>query len=114
MKKIDQFVNLYPVSKTLRFKAIPVGKTQEIIDIKRLIEEDVDRGEKYKKAKKIIDKYHRFFIDRVLHDAKIAGIDDYICLFNKHNKTDAEIEELKAIEANLRKQISELFKKDAL
>ena len=112
MKKIDQFVNLYPVSKTLRFKAIPVGKTQENIDTKRLIEEDVDRGEKYKKAKKIIDKYHRFFIDRVLHDAKIAGIDDYICLFNKHNKTDAEIEELKAIEANLRKQISELFKKD--
>ena len=29
MKKVDLFVNQYPISKTLRFALIPVGKTEE-------------------------------------------------------------------------------------
>ncbi len=47
MKKIDNFVNVYSVSKTLRFKAVPIGKTEENIRIKRLIEEDEERAENY-------------------------------------------------------------------
>lgn len=53
MKKIEQLTSCYDVSKTLRFKAIPVGKTQENIDVKNLIEEDEQRAESYKIVKKM-------------------------------------------------------------
>lgn len=113
MKKIDNFVNLYSVSKTLRFKAIPVGKTQDNIESKRLLEEDEDRANKYKKAKKIIDRYHIVFIDRVLQDIKLTGLDEYIDIFVKKEKTDVDKKNKKEHEARLRKQIADAFKKDS-
>ena len=112
MKKIDNFVNLYSVSKTLRFKAIPVGKTQENIEIKRLIEEDEERAEQYKRAKKIMDRYHRDFIDRVLSAVSLNGLDVYVELFNKKDKNDSDNKKLEEVEASLRKQISNTLKGD--
>ena len=112
MRKIDSFTNLYSVSKTLRFKAIPVGKTQENIEIKRLIEEDEERAEKYKKAKKIIDRYHIVFIDRILDKLELSDISDYVALYNKKDKSDDEKNMMSEYEISFRKQISESFKQD--
>ncbi len=112
MRKTDNFVNLYSVSKTLRFKAIPVGKTQENIEIKRLIEEDEERAEKYKRAKKIMDRYHRDFIDRVLGNICLEGLDEYAELFYKKDRNDADKIRLIKIEEILRKQISNALKND--
>ena len=112
MKKLDQFVNLYSVSKTLRFKAIPVGKTQENIAVKRLLEEDEERAEKYKKAKKIIDKYHIAFIEESLSKVKLVGLDEYYPLFNKKEKDDSDKQQLKELEGNLRKQVVDAFRSD--
>lgn len=44
MKKIDNFTNLYPLSKTLRFKLIPVGRTEENFSIKQFLEADEKTG----------------------------------------------------------------------
>lgn len=112
MRKIDSFINLYSVSKTLRFKAIPVGKTQENIDIKHLIEEDEERAEKYKKAKKIIDRYHIAFIERILDKLELDNLSDYIALYNKRDKSDDDKNMMSEYETLFRKQISESFKQD--
>ena len=61
------FTNLYPISKTLKFELIPIGKTIENINNKGLISEDEERKEKYNKAKKILDEFHRYFISDVLN-----------------------------------------------
>lgn len=112
MKKIDNFTNLYSVSKTLRFKAVPIGKTQENIEAKRLIEEDEIRAGQYKKAKKIYDRFHLFFIDKCLNDIHLSGLDEYVFLFNKSGKTAEDIEQMNKIEEKLRKQIANKFKSD--
>lgn len=51
----EQFINRYKMSKTLRFSLIPVGKTEENFNSKKLLEEDRDRAEKYENVKKYID-----------------------------------------------------------
>lgn len=51
MKSIfNDFIGLYPVSKTIRMELRPVGKTLENIEKNGLIPEDQDRAEKYKKV----------------------------------------------------------------
>ena len=60
---LDQFVGLYPLSKTLRFELKPVGKTLDNIISSGLLEEDEHRADSYKKVKKLIDEYHKSFID---------------------------------------------------
>lgn len=112
MKKIDNFTNMYSVSKTLRFKAIPVGKTQENLDKKRLIEEDEERAKRYKEAKKLIDRYHVYFINDVLSKTEIVGLDEYEVLYLKTDKTDAEKERMIGLEDNFRKQIVRMFRSD--
>ncbi len=60
---LSNFKNLYPLSKTLRFELKPVGKTLEHIEKNGILKQDDDRAESYKKVKKIIDEYHKKFID---------------------------------------------------
>ena len=68
-----QFTGLYPVSKTLRFELKPMGKTLEKIKETGVIENDKKRHNDYFDAKKIIDKYHKYFIDAAL--SKFSRID---------------------------------------
>ena len=70
---ISQFTGLYPVSKTLRFELKPVGKTLEKIKETGIIEKDEKRHNDYFDAKKIIDTYHKYFIDAAL--SKVSRLD---------------------------------------
>ena len=65
-KNFEQFTNLYKVQKTLRFELKPIGET--VINIKKvdLLKADETRAENYKKAKKIIDEFHKDFIQQRL------------------------------------------------
>ena len=47
VKKIDEFINCYSLSKTLRFSLIPMGKTEETFTEKLLLEEDENRAKEY-------------------------------------------------------------------
>ncbi|MEA1234281.1 hypothetical protein OIN99_14775, partial [Staphylococcus aureus] len=90
MSKLEKFTNCYSLSKTLRFKAIPVGKTQENIDNKRLLVEDEKRAEDYKGVKKLLDRYYLSFINDVLHSIKLKNLNNYISLFRKKTRTEKE------------------------
>lgn len=67
MESLSQFTNLYQVSKTLKFELKPVGKTLEWINKKGLLQADEHRSESYQKVKKIIDEYHKAFIEDSLN-----------------------------------------------
>lgn len=62
METFSDFTNLYPLSKTLRFRLIPVGKTLRHFIDSGILEEDQHRAEGYVKVKAIIDDYHRSYI----------------------------------------------------
>lgn len=114
-KKLSQFLNQYPVSKTLRFKLIPVGKTEENLAIKRLIEEDEVRSEEYKAVKKIIDRYHKSFISRVLTTYRIpdSDLEEYCELFYDRDKDQDKNDRMASLEVKMRKGISKAFKEDS-
>lgn len=66
---MEGFTGVYPVSKTLRFSLLPQGATRENIAKSTLLATDSKRAKDYKAVKKIIDKYHKDFIARVLSSA---------------------------------------------
>ena len=106
MKKIDSFINLYPLSKTLQFQLVPQGKTLENFQRNvALLDADKKRAELYKKVKKYIDEYHKEFIDQAL--SKLNGLDvsGYASLYYKTDKTDADKKALQVEAEKLRKKI---------
>lgn len=130
MTKFEQFENQRPVSKTLRFKACPVGKTEENLAIYRMVENDAERAEIYKRVKNYIDRYNISFIQETLicvpekaavsqetksqyEDApKLAEcMEKYILLSLSKGKSDKEKEMLKKMEEEMRKYIAGFFSK---
>ena len=109
----DEFINLYPVSKTLRFELRPVGRTLEFIERDGIIETDVVRSQDYSEAKTLIDEYHKAFIQRVLQNLKLNKLEEYMNIYTKPNRTDREEKAFVECQSALRKQISEAFKNDA-
>lgn len=112
MKKIENCIGLYDLSKTLRFRAIPVGKTMENIMAKRILEEDSERAEKYKNVKKYMDQYHIYFIDDVLKSVTIDNLMEYADIFFKREKTDDDKQLMQKYEEKFRSQISSAFMED--
>lgn len=117
MKKIDNFTNIYKVTKTLKFKLVPVGKTEENFNNAKVLESDEKRAENYNKAKIIIDRYFNNFIEKNLSEVKSKKFNELVkkfsVLYFKKEKTEVEKEELnEKITKELRKEIVECFKKD--
>ena len=106
MKKIDSFINQYSLSKTLRFRLIPYGNTLANFHARAVLEKDVKLAESYKRVKEYIDMYHKFFIDDALSSMEKMDIAAYKELYEKHNKTDKEKEQLKTEAEKLRKIIA--------
>lgn len=106
---LASFTNEYPVSKTLRFKLNPVGKTLETLRINQILEQDEKRAWEYKKAKEIIDRYHVAFVEKSLGSAKLDGVVEYINLCRKISRTEEDAQMLLSMEEGLRNQIASLF-----
>ena len=105
------FIGKYSLSKTLRFELKPQGKTLENIQKKGLLSEDEHRAESYKKVKKIIDGYHKQFIEAALTGLILTDIDVYADLYNQSNKSEAQQKAFVKIQADLRKAIVRHIKK---
>lgn len=75
-KNFEDFKRLYSLSKTLRFEAKPIGATLDNIVKSGLLDEDEHRAASYVKVKKLIDEYHKVFIDRVLADGCLSPNED--------------------------------------
>lgn len=115
MKDLSQFTNVYPVSKTLRFKLIPQGKTLDFIEQRGLISEDEHRAESYKKMKKTIDEYHKWFISLAMEHVVLTELDHFYNLYTalpEEKKTKQWEEEFSACQKALRKQIVSGFKSE--
>lgn len=125
METFSGFTNLYPLSKTLRFRLIPVGETLKHFIGSGILEEDQHRAESYVKVKAIIDDYHRAYIENSLSGfelplestGKFNSLEEYYLYHNIRNKTE-EIQNLSSkVRTNLRKQVvtqltkNEIFKR---
>lgn len=106
----EQFINRYPLSKTLRFSLIPVGKTENNFNNNLLLEKDKQRAENYEKVKGYIDRFHKEYIESVLSKARIEKVDEYANLYWKSNKDDSDIKAMDSLENDMRKQISKQLK----
>ena len=113
MKKIDTLTNKYPLSKTLRFRLLPVGKTMEHFTANRCLEVDEKRAEDYKAAKKIMDRRHRAFIEQVLQGLSLRRVEEYAELYYSPEKNDADRKRMYALADDLRSQIAVAFTRHA-
>lgn len=107
---INEFTNMYNLSKTLRFSLIPYWETEEYFMERHLLDEDKVRAENYIKVKEYMDRYHRAFIEKVLNTVVLNNVDEYSELYFKRNKSDAETKKIEELEATMRKQISKYFR----
>lgn len=113
MKEIKELTGLYSLTKTIGVELKPVGKTQELIEAKKLIEQDDQRVEDYKIVKDIIDRYHKDFIDKCLNCVKIKkdDLEKYVSLAENPNR---DAEDFDNIKTKMRNQITEAFRKNSL
>lgn len=68
-KVFSDLISLYPISKTIRFELVPIGKTKDNIGV--YIEKDRIRAENYAKTKVLIDICHKEFIKEILSKTEI-------------------------------------------
>ena len=108
---MSNFTNLYSIQKTLRFELIPQGKTLEHIEKSELLNQDEHRAESYHRVKKIIDDYHKAFIEKALDGLSLAGLKEYEDLYKNPKKNDNEKKKFEEIQSKLRKQIADRFTK---
>ena len=113
MKEIKELTGLYSLTKTIGVELKPVGKTQELIEARKLIEQDDQRAEDYKIVKDIIDRYHKDFIDKCLNCVKIEkdDLEKYVSLAENSNREAVDFDNIKT---KMRNQITESFKKNPL
>ena len=119
-KNFDDFKRLYPLLKTLRFEAKPIGATLKNIIKSGLLEEDEHRAQSYVKVKKLIDEYHKVFIDRVLNDGcltieskgKQDSLEEYFESYISKSNDENANKTFKEIQENLRSVIANKLTKD--
>lgn len=121
-KKFEDFTKLYSLSKTLCFDARPIGATKDNIIKNGLLDEDKHRAESYVKVKKLIDEYHKAFIDRVLADGCLCyenegnedSLEEYYEFYSlsSKDKSDDTRKHFTNIQQNLRSKIAETLTKD--
>jgi len=117
---MDNFVRKYALSKTLRFELKPIGETADKINdfknqaIASIVKQDKQRAEDYKDIKRIIDDYHRYFIEKVLGQEILTdndiqnAFDSYVAF--KGSKDDTKKKQYQAIQKILREKIAKVFK----
>ena len=121
MRTFNDFTRIYPLSKTLRFELVPIGRTKESIAESGILEQDQHRADSYVKVKKIIDEYHKAFIEKVLASTTLPyenfgknnSLEEFYCLYMCNSKNDKQKELLATVQENLRKLIADSFKKDS-
>lgn len=113
---MNEFIHLYPLSKTLRFELRPVGKTEEMFRKSGILEQDNGRADSYKVVKKLIDRYHKDFIEKALQGFEFeeGSLEEYYKLYSTANRDEKEENDFEDVKKDLRKQITkQLTKQEA-
>lgn len=110
----SDFTGLYPLSKTLRFELRSIGKTKENIERNGILERDNDRAIAYKAVKKVIDEYHKVFIEMMLGGFELEKDDlgKFYYLYHLPSSDSKRKADLPKIQDIMRKQISDRFTKN--
>ncbi len=113
MHTYSEFTGLYQLSKTLRFELKPIGKTKENIEKNGILERDNERAIAYKAVKKVIDEYHKVFIELMLDGFELdkGSLDEFYYLYHLPTSDPKRKTDLTKVQEVLRKQISERFTK---
>ncbi|MBR2261411.1 MAG: type V CRISPR-associated protein Cas12a/Cpf1 [Paludibacteraceae bacterium] len=113
MKTLKNLTGLYSLSKTLRFELKPIGKTKENIEKNGILERDNERAIAYKAVKKVIDEYHKAFIELMLDDFELNKdtLNEFYYLYHLPTSEAKRKTDLPKVQEVLRKQISERFTK---
>lgn len=117
MKDLRQFTKLYQVSKTLRFDLEPIGRTKENIERNGIVERDNKRAVSYKSIKKVIDEYHKAFIEQMLDkfeltltdNGNLDSLGEFYYLYHLPSNAPTKKACIIKVQNTLRKTISELF-----
>ena len=119
MKTYSDFTGLYPLQKTLRFELKPIGRTKDNIERNGILERDNQRAVGYKAIKKVIDEYHKAFIELMLDNFKLNltdsgrkdSLEEYYLLYHLPSTDSNRKDDMNKVQEALRKQISERFTK---
>lgn len=112
MKNFENFVNLYELSRTLRFKLLAFENTKLELEKDWIIQKDRKIDENYHKIKEYLDELHREFVEESLKDISLNFLDEYAekYFLYKENKKDKKIKnEFEKIEKNIRKELVSFF-----
>ena len=113
-----EFTNKYQVQKTLRFKLCPIGETLKHIEEKGLLEEDEKLAKEYKKAKRIIDEYHKHHINEKLKNFnfKEKDLNNFAEKYRdlKGIKTGGAKQNFETCCTKIRKEVSKVLNKKSL
>ena len=105
---LNQFIGRRSISKTLQFELRPIGETLANIEKIGFLQKDEKRNKDFAKLKKLIDKYHKHFIEEALDGCQI----DWTPLKNGYDRKREATEEKDPFEeeaAKARKTIAEIF-----
>lgn len=119
-RKFEDFTRLYPLSKTLRFELKPVGATLDNFLKSGILEQDEHRANSYQKVKKLIDEYHKVFIDRVMsgfsfsleNRGKLDSLSEYSMYYSQKGNNEESKRHFESLQDNLRKAIAKALTKD--
>ncbi len=119
MHTYSDFTRLYPIQKTLRFELKPIGKTKENIERNGVLERDTQRAVAYKAINKIIDEYHKAFIDLMLDNFQLelkdkgnnTSLEEYCNIYHLPLTNPKRKDNMAKVQESLRKQISDRFTK---
>ena len=120
MNVIENFCgkeNGYSKSITLRNRLIPIGRTQENLEKLDMLSNDRKRAASYQEVKKLIDEFHRSFIQDVLSNANFEWgplYDEFDLYQSKTDKSEkAKIKpDVQKIQILMRSKIVKKFTSD--
>ena len=109
--------NGFSRSITLRNRLIPIGKTEENLKKSNILNDDFKRKQAYDEVKKIIDDFHKVFIEEVLSKANLNWEELYNIFNEFQNEKDKNLKnkiknDLQKNQKNMRTEIVRLFKED--
>lgn len=112
MSTLEFFTNKFQKTLTIKNELIPTDKTRENIEKSSVIANDEHRAEQFEKAKKIMDKLHRDFINTSLEnfDKSIDWNELYDVTCLKMSKKNINDKSQKVINDRFKKEIKDKLK----
>lgn len=112
----EHFSSCFPITKTLRFELKPINETLENINKSSILETDIELANDYKKMKKLIDEYHRHFIEKTLNTLQLPqeSLNTLSKLLNSENEKNSNNKKINELQKAIKKHITKEFAQQAI